>query len=337
MIVRSTVEAYVALTIDIPRALIEPKTEVRGHFEEFRLELKSVRLQPVPKEILIRHLAENSQYTLQGGAGGDGVIAEERPEDYIVRGLMNFDDVSYDDQAEVLYALAGQVVQHLRGYLAQEDEVANVLQYHGRQLAELVHAQMQEHYVQAPVEYDVSVKRGFVTLRENVFTLAKDEDVRDFRAPVSERQRIRQMVFGGFAKSVYPRQRFDSDSERRFAVLLENDAGVEKWLKPVERQLHIGLRDGGSYLPDFVVETGQAKYLIEVKAANELASDEVLAKARAGALWCAHASDHAAAHGAKPWTYVLVPHDVIGDQRTLANLVATHAVAPPGGLESARA
>ncbi|MEO7042714.1 MAG: hypothetical protein ABI035_10675 [Gemmatimonadaceae bacterium] len=37
---------------------------------------------------------------------------ESRLEDYVVSGLVDFDDVSYDDHAELLYRLAAQVVQH---------------------------------------------------------------------------------------------------------------------------------------------------------------------------------------------------------------------------------
>jgi type III restriction enzyme len=34
------------------------------------------------------------------------------------------------------------------------------------------------------------------------------------------------MLFGGFSKCLYPAQRFQSDSERRFSVVLENDSEV---------------------------------------------------------------------------------------------------------------
>jgi len=33
-------------------------------------------------------------------SNGSGIVAEERPENYLVRVLMDFDDISYDDHAE---------------------------------------------------------------------------------------------------------------------------------------------------------------------------------------------------------------------------------------------
>jgi hypothetical protein len=45
--------------------------------------------------------------------------------------------------------------------------------------------------------------------------------------------------------------------------------------------------------------------------------NSVLAKARAAARWCSHASSHELAHKGKPWRYLLIPHDEIADNKTL--------------------
>ena len=51
----------------------------------------------------------------------------------------------------------------------------------------------------------------------------------------------------------YPLQKFDSDTERKFAVLLERDA--DKWLKPAKGQFQMFYKLGAEqpeYVPDFV-------------------------------------------------------------------------------------
>ena len=120
--------------------------------------------------------------------------------------------------------------------------------------------------------YEAHVTRGFRTLRANNYSAAADEDTRDFRTtiPEGQRNRIGTMVFGGFGKCLYPIQKFESDPERRFAVILENDADVLKWFKP--------------------------------------------------------ATDHAKENGGKPWRYLLIPHDQIQDQMSLAGLAARHEI-----------
>lgn len=59
---------------------------------------------------------------------------------------MDYDDVSYDDHAELLYDLVGQLVAHLRSYLPDDESVENVLVHHCHLLAERIHDQMQQHY-----------------------------------------------------------------------------------------------------------------------------------------------------------------------------------------------
>ena len=120
------------------------------------------------------------------------------------------------------------------------------------------------------------------------------------------------MRFGGFARCLFPEQRFQSDPERRFAILLEDhpDASL-KWYKPAPHDLRIWLQRGGSYEPDFVIETDAMKYLAEPKARNEMDIPSVLEKARAAALWCRHATEYETANGGKAWMYLLIPHDDI--------------------------
>jgi hypothetical protein len=52
---------------------------------------------------------------------GKGGIMEARLEDYIVSDLVDFDDVAYDNHADLLYDLATQTVQHFRAYLPEEE------------------------------------------------------------------------------------------------------------------------------------------------------------------------------------------------------------------------
>jgi type III restriction enzyme len=192
----------------------------------------------------------------------------------------------------------------------------------------LIHSQMQQHFVESTDGYEAHVTRGFHTLRANNYSAAADEDVRNFRVavPDGQRNRIGSMVFGGFRKCLYPIQKFDSDPERRFAGILENDGDVVKWFKPAKGDFQIHHSHEESYEPDFVVETKTGKLLCEPKRANEMTDEVVLAKANAAATWCKHASDHANENGGKPWSYLLLPHDQIQDQMTVAGLTARFEV-----------
>lgn len=319
-VVAEVTKRFIEMSIDIPKIVVVPSDDATYGFKDFDLDCANIRLQPVSKDILIQNLQNNERYKLQNSAT---VAAEQRPEDYLVRGLIDFDDISYDEHSVLLYKLAGQMVAHLRSYLADEEQVFNVLVSHNRQLVDAIYAQMQQHYFETATSYDVKITKGFRTLRTTNVLAAADEEVRPFRQPVDDRKYIRGMVFGGFTKCLYPSQKFDSDSERRFAVILENDKEALKWFKPGRGVFGIHYRAGideGDYEPDFVVETKTGKYLCEPKQKDMLADPVVIAKAEAASEWCRNASQVTGT----PWTYLLIPHDAIDESKTLAGLSATY-------------
>ncbi|MBP7778283.1 MAG: DEAD/DEAH box helicase family protein [Acidobacteria bacterium] len=320
----ATVCAEVAdATIDIPRVLVVPVGKVESGFSAFTLDLSSVHYQPVTKDLWIQHLRTAEYQVLSTGAGG---IREERLENYVVRGLVDFDDVSYDEQADLLYDLAGQVVSHLRSYLTEE-EADKVLQFHQRALCALIHAQMHEpgHYWErAEGGYEVKVSHGFTALRRSAYTADDGAPAHDYRVEPADKTKIARMLFGGFGKCLYRVQKFQSDTERRFAVILERDA--VRWFKPARDQFQVFYRVGSApqqYVPDFVAETDAELLMIETKARNEMETPEVAAKRQAAEEWCVNASAHAATYGGKPWRYALVPHDVVAENMSLSALASS--------------
>jgi type III restriction enzyme len=321
-IVAKTAQLVVQQSIDIPRILVMPKGDVTTGFHAFTLDCSSIHYQPVERDLLIQHLRTHEQETLSFGGR---MQPEQRLEDYLVRGLVDFDDISYDEHADLLYDLAGQLVRHLCAYLSEED-ARNVLIYHQKQLAAFVHAQMQEHQWEKATGYDVVVSKGFTDLKPSAYTARDGDPVQDFRQTVEDRSRISQMLFGGFQRCLYSVQKFDSDTERRLAIILDRDS--QKWFRPAAAQFQISYKQGVSqheYQPDFVAETADSIYMLEPKAKNEMTAPEVLAKKEAAVTWCCRATTHAFSNGGKPWNYVLIPHDVIAQNMTLAGLVSQYA------------
>ncbi len=317
-VVEKTIDVRNELSIDIPRIIVTPKGDTSAGFKPFTLDCKSIRLQPVSQEILIQHLQSNERFRLRSG---DAVIPESRLEDYLVRGLMDFDDINYDEHAELLYDLAGQMVRHLQSYLKSEDDVLNVLQAHQQALVKHIHAQMQDHFDEGHQgDYEVHVSRGFVTLRPNNYSQLANDKTRHYRTTVDDKLLIRGILFNGFQKSLYSVLKFQSNPERVMAVILESDPTVIKWLKPAKGDFRIYYAQDDEYVPDFAIETKDARYLCEPKAKNEMNDETVLAKARAASLWCQRATEHAKG---KPWKYLLIPHDAIDESKTLAGLAAT--------------
>ncbi len=304
-------------TIDIPKVVVIPKGEVNYGYKPFTLDVSQLNLQPSERDLVSQSLQTNEQTTPLVAQIG---ISESRPENYVIKQLINFDDVSYDEHAGLLYDLAGQAVNHFKSYLSSDDEVNNVLDSNRRLIADAIHAQMIEHFWEEEIDYEIEVHGGFTPLKPCAYTAAAGQVVHSYRDTVTDKSKIKKMLFGEFSKCLYPLQKFDSDTERRFAVIAERDA--IKWFKPAKGQFQLYYKDGiehPEYVPDFVVEMEDSILMVETKAKNEMDDDQVLAKAEAAVRWCEHSSEYLMKHNGKRWVYLLIPHDEVKEQNNLTS------------------
>lgn len=317
-IVARTTELMIQQTIDIPRILVVPTGTVQSGFNAFKLKVDTLNYPPVSEELWAKHLRTDQVDIISTGVGG---FEELRVEDYVVRGLVDFDDVSYDAHADLLYDLAGQVINHLKSYLKDEHEVRKVLGAYQRDIAKYVHVQMQEHFWEKATGYEIKISKGFSDLKESAYTALASGQVLDYREPPTDKSNMAKYLFGGFKSCLYAVQKFQSDAERRLSVILEREA--IKWFKPAKGQFQIYYKSGGDhaeYQPDFVAEVADAVLMLEPKAQNEIEDPVVVAKKNAALEWCKNASNYAESIGGKPWKYVLIPHSNIQENMTLEHL-----------------
>ena len=316
-IVKKATNLMVQQTIDIPRIVVVPKGDVSYGYRPFALNLTGLNLQPSTRDIVIQSLQTNKQEFMNSQIG----LTEQLPEDYIVHALIDYDDICYDEHADLIYELASQVVQHLNSYLS-EDEVNNVLNNNRQLIAKNVYTQMTENFWEKADDYEVEIRSGFTPLKQCAYTVSENQPVHSYRDTVSDKSKIKQLLFGDFSKCLYNYQKFDSDTERRFSIILERDS--QKWFKPAKGQFQIYYKDGidhPEYIPDFVAETEDAILMIETKSQAEMTDKKVESKANAAIKWCNNASDYSIKNGGKHWKYLLIPHDEIKENFKLTDYV----------------
>jgi len=327
-IVKLSLQKIINLTISIPSITLEPKGLIRSGFNNFDLNTNFVNKPPVPQNILIQSLRTSERDSIETL---EILLKDSIPENYIVRNLVKFDDISYEDHAELIYKLSSQVISKIRTYQKDEASVLNIAQFNQKFYAELIHDQMLDHWWQEVDEgYEVVVSKGYQTLKDFSYTISGDEKERDVHIPlmIGEKDKIAGMIFGGFKKCSYPKQKFSSDTERAFASMLERDPSIIKWFKPTREQFQIRYRktDGSTshYEPDFVVETNETKYIFEPKQHSLMEDPDVLAKSSAATTWCQNATTHELKHtdsNGKAWVYVLIPHTAITASATIKGLI----------------
>jgi type III restriction enzyme len=318
-IVAQTANLVVEQTIDIPRITVYPVGEVASGFNDFTLDLSSVNYPPVTDEIWQQSLKTGLATVI--GLSNSGIKAK-RLADYIVMALIDYNDISYEDHSNLLYDLAKQTIAHLKIYIKDDEDIERILKTYRKNLSELIHTQMQDHYWEDEnVEYTTKINRSFTELKQSVYTVGEKDSVIDHRLSPPDKSNFSKYLFGAFSKCLYALQKFDSNAERLLSIILERES--EKWFKPAKGQFQIFYNyqgDHPEYVPDFVAETADCIYMLEPKSKKNMSDEDVIAKKEAAEKWCATATHHNKAISAKPWKYKLIQHDTIAENMSIDSL-----------------
>ena len=306
--------------IEIPRIDLVQK-DIKAFFEWFDLDTSAGFSLPSMKQEIIRiGLTDNQVETLKVQSSG----FYKDPVKMIVVQLMNFDEIDYDENAELLYHLSKQAYETvLANWDDSQEPIIQTIYQFKHIIAERIYVQMKSHFVISAADYEKPNVRPFIKIEEwNGATLINNgsRDYRDIIQPVSM---IPKYVFRGFEKACHFEYKFDSKTEQDFAFVLENDGSVRKWLRPAPNQFRIYWDNNSKrYEPDFVVETVSCIFMVETKAEKDIDNEDVQAKKKAAEIFCAYATEYTAANGGKPWNYLLIPHTVVSRTASLDFIVS---------------
>lgn len=228
----------------------------------------------------------------------------ENPENMLAVSLLEEIPEFSSDDAEFILDVVNQYLSLIEG--TDEDKKKIVRRYAiviVNDLRNQIYAAKEES-----TEFVFNVQKDLIVFGTFVKNMKVDGRL-NYKKDVPDKKNIRQYLFEGYKKSYYAENAFDSDDERRFSVILEEDDEVVRFIKPPLNQLGLFYRAAKQYNPDFLVETKDKKYMIEVKAANQTDNDDVQEKAKAAIKWCECASKVDA--DCKIWEYRLIPGDKI--------------------------
>ena len=306
-------------TIAIPRVEAVPKSVVVQSFKPFELDTEPLKtLNPVDSGIRVTTIRE--QRTVKSIREAD---AGDRPEHYtsaLIGKLREAEEIDYDGNSELVARLAEEAICFISKWFSEAETAANVVRNNMAKIADIIRAQLNVHAIYEDAEYEFRVTPGCYKLGLSSVLMFETEPVRDFRTPLvdGEKKRISSMVFSGFRKCLYEKQKFDSDPERKFAVMLEDEEAEEvlKWFRPDLSRFSIRRNNGENYFPDFVVETSDMKYICEVKADSNANDPNVIDKWNAAVAWCEVVSAAERATGRKEWRYLFIRESQIDEAMT---------------------
>lgn len=302
------VQALTDSVIPIPQAVVQPFNEIKRGFTDFTLDTRNMNWHPSGQAMIGTELREDGE-TFTQNPENTATPRVDSPENEIVRHIIVHDNVDYGNCANLLYKLVGEAKEHFLSYLSEED-ATEVMYQRQTTIADIIYTQMMEHFYTDEIEYRATQMRPFSRIETGFGGKIKSDEIYNLRAnlPAGE---VRSKVFSGFKKACHTLYKFDSDTERRFAIVLENDRDVKKWMRPSPKQFNIYYGPGGisRYEPDFIVETDAGIFMVETKASNEMQSRAVIEKAHAALVYCRAVSEWNKEHGGKTWDYALISHD----------------------------
>lgn len=229
-------------------------------------------------------------------------------------------EISVDDDADYILDIVNQYLALIDG---SDEDKKRIVRRYAKLIIDDIVKQIHDN-MDRQTYYTHVVQKDLIVFRKAVKNVRADGGEVSFRKSFANKSEIKKYVFTGYKKSYYCANAFDSDTERLFSIVLEDDTDVIRWIKPPLNQLGLFWQAGQQYNPDFLVETPTAKYMIEVKAKNEVKNPDVVGKAKEGIKWCKYAS--IVDFDKKPWEYKLITDEVVSVGNTLKYILGLSEV-----------
>ena len=229
-------------------------------------------------------------------------------------------EISVDEDADYILNIVQQYLALIDGSEADKNKI---VRRYAKLIIDDIVKQIHEN-MDRQTYYTHVVQKDLIVFRKAVRNVRADGGEVNFRKTIANKSEIKKYVFTGYKKSYYNINAFDSDTERLVSVILEDDKDVIRWIKPPLNQLGLFWQAGQQYNPDFLVETPTTKYMIEVKAKNEVNNPDVVGKAKEGIKWCKYAS--IVDFDKKPSEYKLITDEVISVGNTLKYILGLSEV-----------
>ena len=286
------------LGIQVPN--IEGDVSVTGKLEYFEAtpshpDFKKIQPETVGLDIVTEKVEK---------IGGATTTIIEDQVSFLVSKLINeIDELDYHDQ-DVLEKIVARYLTKATGSMNCK-QWEELLRMHRSTIYADIGAQIQQKINDSiKVRHRILVKEPF-QFREYSASVYEENGVIHKDAIADEE--ITRTIVGGYGKSIYSENAFDSKQEKWFADILDNkkEKDVLRWVRN-PKQVAIKYRYG-RYFPDFMIQTRDGCLIVEIKSAADVKDPAVLEKAKEAIKWCRLASRETGVQ----WDYKLIPHDKV--------------------------
>lgn len=303
--VDSLVETYKENAINIPYISLSENVQNKQEYMNFDYDFNNIlNYKPLSNSIIIQHLDDGEQFEIKLD---NQQSIFNNPKELLIDKILMSPSIDYDNCCEILNSKVDEYLALLREKY-NTDDIINILFNYSKYIVKDFVTQIDKNMktisniLTEPIIYEFDI------IKPLNFTKYKQDDILNINETV-DRSLITKKVFSGFKKAYHNLYKFDSSTEKDFSIILENSDIVIKWLRPAPEQFNIYWSRNNKYEPDFIVETDEKIYMIEIKASNQVNNEEVQAKKRAAEDYCNIINDYAKTHNIKNWKYLIITDD----------------------------
>ena len=302
-------------TMAIPQIKVYEDGKADYHFEPFVLDVSNMNYAPINNDIQLQNLmSQEIEIIRSSGLSFQAVD----PMAMIATELKNKPEVG-DDCTDLLFDLITAFLSHLKQRFTNK-EIQNIVMFYKKDITDKIYGQMKEHFVSDALTLIEKVCEVSNYICDHNYTVKDDMPTKTLYEPVDAKD-LPNTLFYGFKKALHLQYKFDSTPEKTFAIVCEGDPTIKKWLRPAPQQFKL-LYDGGKrYEPDFVVETAEFMYLVEIKGEDKLKNPDVISKRARAVRYCEVVNVYADAHKLKYWKHLFIPSKEVTTTSSFENLV----------------
>ncbi|MDF9412413.1 type III restriction endonuclease subunit R [Brevibacillus laterosporus] len=311
--VNKTVNKY----IPIPRILVKEDGVAEYYFEDFDLDFSKLNYQPVENELIAQDLTnvQNIEYLNAGNIDFDAY----QPNKVLLGELKKKAEIDYERDSALIFKLISQFLEKMKQAFG-ENGMKNIVMMYKNDISKEIFRQMMVHFYQLD---GLLVEEVLPPIKNNLKSNYTYEMKLSLYEPYVSKihGNIKSVIFEGSKKGVFDPIKFDSVPELDLARIIDKEPSTLNWLRPSLAQFGIKYDRDKQYQPDFVVETSEFIYLIEVKGEDKINDKDVLAKKERAISYCKVVNEWSFANGYKLWKHVFIPSKQILVNSTFEHLM----------------
>ena len=289
--------------INIPYLSVNKQTTIEQVYSDFVLDLSKFNFKPLNNDILIKHLGDGESFSI---TLNNSKYEYSNPKEILFDRINELPNIEYDKCSNIINSKIDEYIEYLNKEYDKTSVLNIIYNYSYYIVKELSKQLLSNMTITNNIKEENVIQENSPILSQNFTKYVKD-DILDYRTTVKKND-IKTKIFNGFKKSCHSLYKFDSNSEKELSEILENSSCVIKWLRPADNQFNIYWNGINKYEPDFVVETTNTIYMVEVKKEDDMDDEIVNMKKEKAEEYCRLLNEYRKSHNIKEWKYIIIPH-----------------------------